>query len=111
MVRSADTSELGELTSPEVATRELWMGDHEPIRRDRLSFVQHDVEVERARAPALLTHTASVSLDRLERITQLVGREVGFKRRHLIQKRRLLHRPDRRGFLDRRYCSQAGGGQ
>jgi len=74
---------------------------------DGLPIETHDVEIERSRSPSLAPHASFARLDRVQ-VRQQIGRsEPRFDGQHLIEIGRLLDRPERRGFLDRRLTDYA----
>src|SRR5881396_2653739 len=88
------TFQLRDLAPPELAIGELRMRNRQVRLSDSLVSVTHDVEVEGPRPPALAPFPASFRLDRQTPREQLRRRQGRLEQHHLIQERRLRHRPD-----------------
>jgi hypothetical protein len=64
--------------------------------------VEEQVEVDRARAEALVTDPAQALLDAEEAVEQTSGRELRFDSHRAVEERALLDGPDRLGLPDLR---------
>lgn len=100
-------TQLRKLPEPEASIWELWVRDREPRLRHGLLIENHDVEVECARPPTLITRSAGAILDPVQGGEQLFWRKLGYNGNHLVQKRTLFTGADRRGLFHFRFCQQS----
>src|SRR3954453_7711797 len=97
-----------QLSAPKVSVGQLGMrNDKVRFRYPPLSKT-NDVQVQRARAPALGSVSSLCLLDSLQGLKQLPGLEPGFQKNHLIEIGRLLLAAQRRGLLDGGSGDQSG---
>src|SRR4051812_3926257 len=75
---NARAPQCRELSQPEITIGQLWMRHLEPRLFDALLLEQDDVEIERARPPALGTHPTGFRFDALQLIEQLTRGQLGF---------------------------------
>src|SRR5690349_22598148 len=89
--------ELRQLPLPEVAVDQPGMGNDKVGLAQPARAEPYDVDVDRARAPALGAHPALGVLDRMAGLEQRVRLQAGFEQHHLIEVGRLRLAPERRG--------------
>ena len=77
------------------------MRHHECVVGDFLARELDDIEIQSARAPALLTNATGSPFDLLKRIQQRVRCQLGVDRDHLIEVRSLAWRPEWSRLLQR----------
>src|SRR5262249_34929319 len=72
---------------------------------------EEEVEIHRARPPALRAHTAEPRLDALQIPEQLTGGQLRVEHADGVEEGRLLDLPHRRGVVERRNADQRSVGQ
>src|SRR6185503_4339225 len=101
------TIQLGDFALPEIAVGQLGMWNRQIRFSHDARYIAYDVEIQRARSPALAAFSTPLRLDR-PAICQELGRaETRFEQHHLVQIRRLRNRTQRRRLVDSRRRDQA----
>src|SRR5437773_1152296 len=100
LVSAGMREQLRQLALPEGSVRKLRMRHAESRLGHHPGIVLDEVEIDRARTPALRSHAAHFPLDRQQAIQQRSGLELGAQEDHLVEVAPLRYRTEGSGFLD-----------